>query len=92
MAAALATLEIAECEPLIPHLERIGQRFRQGITEQAQGHRVKLRQSGPPAQMPLICSTTIRYDKGIAFSAAALRRGPPALHPPPPGAPCDVWP
>jgi glutamate-1-semialdehyde 2,1-aminomutase len=80
MAAALATLDIVEREPLIAHLERMGSRFRQGIAEQAQAHGVKLRQSGPP-QMPLILfDDDPNYEKGNAFCAAALQRGV-YLHP-----------
>jgi glutamate-1-semialdehyde 2,1-aminomutase len=80
MAAALATLDIVEREPLIAHLERMGSRFRQGIAEQAQAHGVKLRQSGP-SQMPLILfDDDPRYEKGNAFCAAALQRGV-YLHP-----------
>ena len=80
MAAALATLDLAEHEQLIPHLERMGNRFRQGIAEQALAHGVKLRQSGP-VQMPLILfDDDPRCEKGIAFCAAALQRGV-YLHP-----------
>ena len=82
MAAALTTLDIAEREEpsLIAHLERMGQRLRQGIAEQAKAHGVKLRQSGPP-QMPLILfDDDPRHEKGTAFCAAALQRGV-YLHP-----------
>jgi glutamate-1-semialdehyde 2,1-aminomutase len=82
VAAALATLDIAEREEpsLIAHLERMGQRLRQGIAEQAKAHGVKLRQSGPP-QMPLILfDDDPRHEKGTAFCAAALQRGV-YLHP-----------
>jgi len=82
MAAALATLDVIEREqpPLIAHLERMGQRLRQGIAEQARAHGVRLRQSGPP-QMPLILfDDDPRHEKGTAFCAAALQRGV-YLHP-----------
>ena len=82
MAAALATLDVIDREEpsLIAHLERMGQRLRQGIAEQAKAHGVKLRQSGPP-QMPLILfDDDPRHEKGTAFCAAALQRGV-YLHP-----------
>lgn len=80
-AAALATLTVADRDQgLIAHLQRMGSRLRQGITEQAAAHGVKLRQSGP-VQMPLILfDDDPQYEKGIAFCAAALQRGV-YLHP-----------
>jgi hypothetical protein len=50
------------------------------IAEPALAHGVKPRQSGPP-QVPLILfDDDPRYEKGIAFCAAALQRGM-YLHP-----------
>src|SRR6185436_20319955 len=81
MAAALATLTVADRdEGLVAHLQRMGSRLRQGITEQAAAHGVRVRQSGP-VQMPLILfDDDPNFEKGNAFCAAALQRGV-YLHP-----------
>jgi glutamate-1-semialdehyde 2,1-aminomutase len=47
MAAALATLTVAHREEgLVAHLQRMGSRLRQGITEQAAAHGVRVRRAG----------------------------------------------
>lgn len=83
MAAALATMDVADRGidgGLVAHLERMGQRLRHGIAEQARAHGIGIRQSGP-VQMPLILfDDDPGYEKGNAFCAAALQRGV-YLHP-----------
>ena len=80
MAAALATLEVAEQQDLVGHLQRVGERFRQGIAQQSASHGVPVRQSGP-AQMPLILfDDDARFEKGFHFTAQALQHGV-FLHP-----------
>ncbi len=81
MAAALATLQVAEQSDLVAHLARVGQRFRQGIAQQAASHGVRLRQSGP-VQMPLILfeDDDAQFSRGQFFAAQALQRGV-FLHP-----------
>src|SRR5262245_2488511 len=87
MAAALATMTVADRGVagedgggLVAHLERMGQRLRHGIAEQARAHGIGIRQSGP-VQMPLILfDDDPGYEKGNAFCAAALQRGV-YLHP-----------
>ncbi len=75
MAAALATLDVAESSDLIGHLERVGRRFRDGIATQAAHHGLAIRQSGP-VQLPLILfDADADVAKGNLFTTAALARG-----------------
>ena len=69
-------MDVADRDPgLIAHIERMGQRLRHGIAEQARAHGIGIRQSGP-AQMPLILfDDDPQHEKGNAFCAAALQRG-----------------
>ena len=80
MAAALATMDVAEQTDLVAHLERVGSRLRQGLDEQARRHGLSLRQSGP-VQMPLLLfDNDPTFETGFAFAAEALQRGV-YLHP-----------
>ncbi|MFN0182428.1 MAG: aminotransferase class III-fold pyridoxal phosphate-dependent enzyme [Aquabacterium sp.] len=80
MAAALATMDVADGQDLVGHLQRVGLRLRQGIAAQAAGHGVPVRQSGP-AQMPLILvDDDPAGEKGQHFCAQALQHGV-YLHP-----------
>jgi len=80
MAAALATIEVADRSGLVPHLERVGRRFRDGIAGQAASHGVAVRQSGP-VQMPLMLfADDPGFEKGSFFCQHALARGV-YLHP-----------
>jgi glutamate-1-semialdehyde 2,1-aminomutase len=80
MAAALATMDVAEQTDLVPHLERVGRRFRDGLAAQARHHGLALRQSGP-VQMPLLLfDDDPSFETGFAFAAEALQRGV-YLHP-----------
>jgi glutamate-1-semialdehyde 2,1-aminomutase len=80
MAAALATMDVADEGNLVAHLERVGQRFRDGLDEQARRHGLALRQSGP-VQMPLLLfDDDPAFETGFAFAAEALQRGV-YLHP-----------
>ena len=80
MAAALATIDAAETGDLVNHLQRVGQRFRDGIAAQALSHGVQLRQSGPAAMPLILFEDDAGYEKGAFFTAEALRRGV-YLHP-----------
>jgi glutamate-1-semialdehyde 2,1-aminomutase len=80
MAAALATIEVAEAGDLVAHLQRVGQRFRDGIAAQAASHGVPVRQSGPAALPLILFQDDGGFDKGAVFTAEALRRGV-YLHP-----------
>lgn len=80
MAAALKTLEIFERDDTIGHIERIGQRFRDGLAAQASAHGQVLKQTGP-AQMPTVLfADDPEVEKGRLFTAEALRGGA-WLHP-----------
>lgn len=80
MAAALATLDVTEQTDVVGHLQRMGQRFRDGIAAQSASHGVPVRQSGPPAMPLVLFDDDAAFDKGIVFTAEALRRGA-YLHP-----------
>jgi glutamate-1-semialdehyde 2,1-aminomutase len=75
MAAGLATLSIAEASDLPAYLQRVGQRFRDGIAEQARSHGVGVRQTGPAALPLILFDDDTSYEKGSAFTAEVLRRG-----------------
>jgi glutamate-1-semialdehyde 2,1-aminomutase len=80
MAAARATLAVAARDGLVPQIERMGQRLRQGLAAQAATHGVPIHQSGP-VQMPLILfDGDTQWERGFAFTAEALRHGV-YLHP-----------
>ncbi|MDB6002509.1 MAG: fumI [Rhizobacter sp.] len=80
MAAGLATLEVAESADLVGHLQRVGQRFRDGIAAQAASYGVPVRQSGPAALPLILFDDDAGFDKGFVFTGEALRRGV-YLHP-----------
>ena len=80
MAASLKTLEIFERDDTIGYIERIGQRFRDGLAAQASAHGQVLKQTGP-AQMPTVLfADDPQVEKGRLFTAEALRGGA-WLHP-----------
>ena len=80
MAAAVATLERMDARDLIPHIERLGLRLRDGLAALAAAHGVGLRQSGP-VQMPLfLFDGDSDFAIGSTFCRAALRAGA-FLHP-----------
>ncbi len=75
MAAAIATIEVADDAGLVNHLAHVGQRLRDGIAAQASSHGVPVRQSGP-VQLPLILfEDDAGFEKGFAFTSEALRGG-----------------
>jgi glutamate-1-semialdehyde 2,1-aminomutase len=71
---------IAKAGDLVAHLQRVGQRFRDGIAAQAASHGVPVRQSGPAALPLILFQDDGGFDKGAVFTAEALRRGV-YLHP-----------
>jgi glutamate-1-semialdehyde 2,1-aminomutase len=80
MAASLKTLEIFERDGTIAYIERIGQRFRDGLAAQAGAHGQVLKQTGP-AQMPTVLfADDPQVEKGRLFTTEALRGGA-WLHP-----------
>jgi glutamate-1-semialdehyde 2,1-aminomutase len=80
MAAALATLEIAQRDRVVARLEQLGERLRRGITAQASAHGYALRQTGP-AQMPMMLfDDDPNRVRGNFWTQAAVQRGV-YLHP-----------
>ena len=80
MAAALAVLEVTEQTDVVGHLQRMGQRFRDGIAAQSASHGVPVRQSGPAAMPLILFNDDAGFEKGMVFTAEALQRGA-YLHP-----------
>lgn len=80
MAAAVATLDRLDALDAIAHMERLGQRLRDGLDALAARHGVPLRQSGP-VQMPLfLFDDDAEFRLGFEFCRVALRHGA-YLHP-----------
>jgi glutamate-1-semialdehyde 2,1-aminomutase len=80
MAAALATIDVAETSGLVNHLQRVGQRFRDGVAAQAASHDVAVRQTGPAALPLILFDDDAGFEKAAVFTVEALRRGV-YLHP-----------
>jgi glutamate-1-semialdehyde 2,1-aminomutase len=80
MAAAVATLTKLHASDAVAHMERLGQRLRDGINGQADRHGVGLRQTGP-VQMPmLLFDDDPGLERGNLFAETALAQGV-YLHP-----------
>ena len=75
MAAALKTLEILERDRCIATMVRLGQRFRDGLAEQARTHGQVLRQTGPVQMPQVLFANDPDVEKGRLFAAEALRGG-----------------
>ncbi len=80
MAASVETLAILNEENAPARLDALGQRFRDGIYEQAQRHGHSVMQSGPPAMPTLMFEDDKDAKLGFAFCQAALKEGV-YLHP-----------
>ncbi len=75
MAAGLATVTLLRDTDALPHIAKMGQMFRDGLTSAAQSHGYTIRQTGP-VQMPMVLFDGDRDLRiGNAFGAAALRHG-----------------
>lgn len=75
MAAALATLRKMHAIGGVAHLEKVGQRFRDGLAAQAKAHGIGIRQTGP-VQMPLVLfDNDPDFKRGEAFCVAGLKHG-----------------
>jgi len=83
MAAAIATLRALDEDGAIASMERTGIMLRDGLEQQARSHRLRIRQTGPPA-LPFLTFTADTgagtLDRANAFTAEAARRGV-YLHP-----------
>jgi glutamate-1-semialdehyde 2,1-aminomutase len=75
MAAALKTLEILERDQCIATMVRHGQRFRDGLAEQARAHGQVLRQTGPVQMPQVLFEDDADVEKGRLFAVEALRGG-----------------
>ena len=75
-----STLAILNEENAPARLEALGQRFRDGIYEQAQRHGHSVLQSGPAAMPTLMFEDDKDSRLGFAFCQAALKEGV-YLHP-----------
>jgi glutamate-1-semialdehyde 2,1-aminomutase len=75
MAAALKTLEILERDQCIANMVRLGQRFRDGLSEQARTHGLVLRQTGPVQMPQVLFADDPDVEKGRLFAVEALRGG-----------------
>ncbi|WP_422099344.1 aminotransferase class III-fold pyridoxal phosphate-dependent enzyme [Variovorax sp.] len=80
MAAGLATIEVADAQDVVGHVQAMGQRFRDGIAAQSASHGVPVRQTGPAALPLILFDEDPGFDKGAVFTIEALRRGV-YLHP-----------
>ncbi|SFQ16157.1 glutamate-1-semialdehyde 2,1-aminomutase [Variovorax sp. PDC80] len=80
MAAGLATIEVADAQDVVGHVQAMGQRFRDGIAAQSASHGVPVRQTGPAALPLILFDEDPGFDKGAVFTVEALRRGV-YLHP-----------
>lgn len=80
MAASIETLSILQEENAPVRLEAMGQRFRDGIYEQAQRHGHSVLQTGPAAMPTLMFEDDKDSKLGFAFCQAALKEGV-YLHP-----------
>lgn len=80
MAAAIATIRKLHASDAVAHLERVGQRLRDGLAAQAARHGIGLRQTGP-VQMPMVLfDDDADLAKGGLFTSVALNHGV-YLHP-----------
>jgi glutamate-1-semialdehyde 2,1-aminomutase len=80
MAAAIETIRTVEEEAVIPHLERMGQRLRDGLDAQAASHGLSIRQTGPPQMPQILFDDDPKYAKGVLWTTTALDHGV-YLHP-----------
>jgi glutamate-1-semialdehyde 2,1-aminomutase len=80
MAASVATLDELVRLDGPSRMRAMGQRFRDGLAEQAAAHGVGIRQSGPPQMPTLLFDGDVNFEKGDRFVLEALSRGV-YLHP-----------
>ena len=80
MAASIATIETLREEDGIEHMRRMGQRFRDGMDQQARSLDIEITQSGPPAIPFLTFKKDAGFERSRLFCGEAARRGV-FLHP-----------
>jgi glutamate-1-semialdehyde 2,1-aminomutase len=80
MAAAVATIHALRDDGAVGAMERAGERLRRGIEDQAKGHGLDIRQTGP-VQMPFLTfAADAKFERAWVFSAVAADHGA-ILHP-----------
>jgi len=80
MAAAIATIRKLHAIDAVAHMTSLGDRFRNGLAEQAARYGVGIRQTGP-VQMPLLLfDGDVEFERGNLFTVTALQHGV-YLHP-----------
>ena len=80
MAAAIATINTLREEDGIEHMRAMGQRFRDGMDQQARSLGIEITQTGPPAIPFLTFKADPGFDRSCLFCGEAARRGV-FLHP-----------
>jgi glutamate-1-semialdehyde 2,1-aminomutase len=80
MAASMATINTLREEDGIEHMRRMGQRFRDGMDQQARSLGIEITQSGPPAIPFLTFKKDAGFERSRLFCGEAARRGV-FLHP-----------
>jgi len=80
MAASIATINTLREEDGIEHMRRMGQRFRDGMDQQARSLDIEITQSGPPAIPFLTFKKDAGFERSRLFCGEAARRGV-FLHP-----------
>ena len=80
MAASIATINTLREEDGIEHMRRMGQRFRDGMDQQARSLGIEITQSGPPAIPFLTFKRDAGFERSRLFCGEAARRGV-FLHP-----------
>lgn len=80
MAAAIATINVLREEDGIEQMRAMGQRFRDGLDQQARSLGLSINQTGPPAIPFLTFNNDPGFERGRLFCGEAARRGV-FLHP-----------
>lgn len=75
MAAALATLDALREEKALERMREAGTALRHGLASGARAHGFELRQTGPEVMPMVLFEDDPEFQKGRAWTAAAVRRG-----------------
>jgi glutamate-1-semialdehyde 2,1-aminomutase len=75
MAAALETLRRIRESDYLEHMNALGSKLRQGLTERAGAHGLGLRQTGPVTMPLFLFEDDPDLRKGFCFASEMLRRG-----------------
>lgn len=75
MAAAICTLKIIRETDYLEHIQRLGERLREGFEGAAAAHGFRLRQSGPVQMPQILFEDDPDFRTGFAWAEAMLARG-----------------